>query len=181
MVGAATLRLVHHHPGRLRLRADGLDEASAAAVHAAVDAARGVLRVAHSIDTGSILIEYTPGQTRSTELVDRVARALGAEAVVDETGASKPVQPAVMIKQTAAVLDALTREVTGGRADLRVLVPAALGAAAAYSAMEHKGSRMPRWDNLLWWSYSIFVQWNAKAGPAASGDPGGPGATPGSS
>ena len=42
---------------------------------------------------------------------------------------------------------------------------AALGAAAAYSAMEHKGSRMPRWDNLLWWSYSVFVQWNSSANP----------------
>lgn len=167
MAGAATLRLVHHHPGRLRLRAEGLDEASADAVRVAVTALRGVRAVRHSTETGSILIEYTPGQTDSGALVDRVARVLGAEAVVDETGPSKPVEPAAMVKQTAAVLDALTREITGGRADLKVLVPAALGAAAAYSAMEHKGSRMPRWDNLLWWSYSVFVQWNSTAKPTA--------------
>lgn len=161
----STLRLVHHHPGRLRLRAEGIDEERARGVHAALETVLGVLGVRHNLDTGSVLVEYEPGKIDPSQLVDRVALALGAERVLDETGATKPTEPAAVVKQTAAVLDALTREITGGRADLRVLVPAALGAAAAYSWVEGKGPRLPRWDNLLWWSYSVFVHWNSPPTP----------------
>jgi len=46
--------------------------------------------------------------------------------------------------------------VTGGRADLRGIVPAALAGLAIYSFIEEK-NRMPRWDNLLYWGFNIFT------------------------
>jgi hypothetical protein len=36
------------------------------------------------------------------------------------------------------------------------MVPAALAGVAAYAFVAQKGKRLPRWDNLVYWSYSIF-------------------------
>jgi hypothetical protein len=57
----------------------------------------------------------------------------------------------------AKELNAITMELTGSRADLRVLVPTAIAALGAYSFAYGKEPRLPRWDNLLYWSYNIFV------------------------
>jgi hypothetical protein len=54
-------------------------------------------------------------------------------------------------------LNSIAAELTGYRADLRSLVPAGLAALSAYSFAVSKEPRLPRWDNLLWWSYSIFL------------------------
>jgi hypothetical protein len=67
-----------------------------------------------------------------------------------------PVQPAMALIDGVRGLNEITSQVTGGRADLRVVVPAALAGLAAYSFSREK-MRLPRWDNLLWWSYSIFT------------------------
>jgi hypothetical protein len=74
-------------------------------------------------------------------------------------------------------LNAVAFELTGWRADLRSLVPAALAGAAAYSFVYGKGPRLPRWDNLLYWSYSIFsalhskeIERKASAAPATPPD-----------
>lgn len=161
------LRLVHHHPGRLRLRGSALRQASRTADPAQGDdvdrlctslsAMSGISRVAHSGHTGSLLIEYEPAQV---ELPTILGGLLAAGFAVAEPVEGNHADPADAIFEAARKANAVTKELTGGRADLKVLFPAALASAAAVQFIR---SPVPmRWDNLLYWSYQFFVGLNAK-------------------
>ena len=43
--------------------------------------------------------------------------------------------------------------------------------AAAYALRDRK-QLMPRWDNLLWWGYSVFRDYNSRAIAASDGGEG---------
>ena len=73
-----------------------------------------------------------------------------------------PKRPALIAIGVGRELNAAVEELTGRRADLASLVPAALAGIAAYSWFKHEDSRLPRWDNLLYWSYSVFRDLNKK-------------------
>ncbi len=152
------LELVHHHPGRLRVRAELFRKSPEAAAHAreAVEPLPGVQRVTHSERTGSFLVEYQPGLVEPDDLVTRIADAAEL-AWLGEDGVRIRQQPALIAVGAARELNDLTFELTGARADLRTLVPAALAALGAYSFLYHKDTRLPRWDNLAYWAYNIFV------------------------
>ena len=59
------LELAHHHPGRLRVRAEALIEALdlVQRIREALDATPGILSVTYTAQTGSILVEYEPSAT----------------------------------------------------------------------------------------------------------------------
>ena len=171
------LELAHHHPGRLRVRADSLrdDAARIESVTRLLDGAPGVTRVVHNARTGSFLVEYEPGHTEPEELVAQIAKAAGLLSPFDPRARKMPVQPAMALIDGVRGLNEITNQLTGGRADLRVVVPAALAGLAAYSFSREK-VRLPRWDNLLWWSYSIFtaLHENDVLHPTAPDDGGSP-------
>jgi hypothetical protein len=152
------LELVHHHPGRLRVRANVLrdQDSLAALVRDAVLPLPGVTRVVHSPRTGSLLIEYQPGHGEPDRILATVATAAGVCPCPDDSLARSRT-PAVIAVGAAQELNAITDELFGHKADLRTLIPAGLAALSAYSFVVSKDARLPRWDNLLWWSYSIFV------------------------
>lgn len=153
------LELAHHHPGRLRVRADALIGAPdlARTVQAALDAIPGIVAVRYTAQTGSFLVEYEPGLADADEVILRIADAAGLAPPVDEaTLRAERARPALLAIGATKELNRLTEELTGGRADLRALVPAALAGLAAYSFLEEK-NRMPRWDNLLYWGFNIFT------------------------
>jgi hypothetical protein len=176
------LTLVHHHPGRLRVRADtfrvgGPSETSTLArpgeavaagpaqpsspgpfdrVRAALDAEPGIVAVTHNARTGSILIEYQPGLTDSETILGIVAGAVGLDMPSDEGVPGK--KPALIAIDAAREVNELVSDLTGHQADLRGLVPMGMAAFAAYSFVYGKDARLPRWDNLLYWSYNIFSQ-----------------------
>jgi heavy-metal-associated domain-containing protein len=180
------LRLVHHHPGRLRLRAEafragagpreteklparaagrGTDEAALRpALQRALAALRahaGVTRIAHSPFTGSLLIEYQPGRVEPGALLASVAAAAGLSGVVDEESMRRHhFDAAVAVVRGLGQANRATRELTGGRADLRTLVPAGLFAGALFSLFRRP--LLPRWDNLLYWSYTMFRDLNTE-------------------
>jgi hypothetical protein len=153
------LELAHHHPGRLRVRADALVDALdlVQAIRESLDAVPGILAVKYTAQTGSILIEYEPGHADADAIILRIADAAGLEPPLDEAELRKRrTRPAILAIGATRELNKLADEVTGGRADLRTLVPAAMAGLAVYSFMEEK-QRMPRWDNLLYWSFNIFT------------------------
>jgi len=162
---AEPLRLVHHHPGRLRVRAEVLrgDSSPAAAdLRAALKNLPGVRSVGHNAFTGSVLIEYEPGQIEPDALLSRAAQAAGLDGVVDEAQLPRdPDKPAEGVVLGVRVLNEVARALTGDRTDLRMLVPAALAGAAVLSFFRRPV--LPRWDNLIWWSYSTFRDLNAEA------------------
>ena len=154
-----SLELVHHHPGRLRVRADAFRQKPEVVdrVREAIEALPGITRLTHSERTGSLLIEYDPGFTEPDQIVAQIAEA--ADLARPDDGALRAGRrtPAVVAVGAARELNALSMEFTGFGVDLRVLVPTALAALSAYSFVYKKDARLPRWDNLLYWSYNIFV------------------------
>ena len=162
---AEPLRLVHHHPGRLRVRADilrGDGSAAAADLRAALLDQPGVRSVVHNGFTGSVLIEYQPGQIEPDAILSRAANAAGLDGVIDEAQLPRdPDKPAEGVVLGVRVLNEVARAFTGDRTDLRMLVPAALAGAAVVSFLRRP--ILPRWDSLLWWSYSTFRDLNAEA------------------
>ncbi len=154
-----SLRLVHHHPGRLRMRAEGfrggegagkLERARAAAV-----LQPGIVSVQPNPFTGGLLVVYEPGRVEPGAILAAVAEAAGLAGVVDDDSPRRkgPDAATVLIAATRN-LNHLARELTGGRMDLRGLVPLALFAGGIASFV--RAPLLPRWDNLLYWSYSTF-------------------------
>jgi hypothetical protein len=116
----------------------------------------GVTRFEHSVRTGSILIEYEPGLAEPDEILTQLAAAAGIAPCADDALA-RTRTPALIAVDAVQELNAIASELTGHKADLRSLVPAGLAALSAYAFITSPEPRLPRWDNLLWWSYSAFL------------------------
>jgi hypothetical protein len=154
-----SLVVAHHHPGRLRVRARIL-ETEPELRQRAVDAiagADGVASVTESA-TGSVLVEYDPERVDAGALVDAIAAAAALWI------GPPPVRSAARaIFESGRALDAHVADWTGGRLDLRVAVPAALAAGSIATVVF--GARLaPRWDNLLYWSFTVFRALNDDRG-----------------
>ena len=164
---ADTLRVAHHHAGRLRLRSDaflsdgpgaeaGPDEAGRpGAARAALDGAPGVLSVEHDGDTGSLLIEYDPARVTAEALLALVARAARLRAAGTPT--RPPRTQGQRILDLCRDLNDGAYELTGFRVDLRTVVPATLACLSAATLLLGRGNRMPRWDSLAYWSVNLFA------------------------
>jgi hypothetical protein len=157
------LELVHHHPGRLRLRADaligsGVGKTVADRVRTMLEGSLGVRAVRHNARTGSLLVEYDPHVGDANAIVLRIANAAGLGEPISPREARKLRRsPARTAIDAAREMNALTYELTGWRSDLRFIAPVALAGAAAYSLIRNEpNSRLPKWDTLLWYSYNVF-------------------------
>jgi hypothetical protein len=148
-----SIELVHHHPGRLRLRASvflGADEV-VVVVRARLDALPGITEVEHAPKTGSLLVLYEPGLVEPDEIVAAVAEAADLDGPAEKV--RDPKKPALVAIGVGRELNSAVTQLTGGRADLKTLVPAAMMGLGAVSFIVGKGPRLPRWDNLLYWGY----------------------------
>jgi hypothetical protein len=165
MADAVRLTLVHHHPGRLRLRGEWLRAPLSAAARSLVQglgALPGMGQVQHSGQTGSVLCEYPPGELTAEAILEALGD-LGIE-VVEPTGERWDVAGAVY--RVAHGANEVVRELTDQKADLKLLAPVGL---AAWGVAQLVRSPVPvRWDNLLWWSYSLFTQLNHPHKPEPS-------------
>jgi Heavy metal associated domain 2 len=153
------LELVHHHPGRLRVRADVFrqDLELVARVRETIVGLAGITSFTHSARTGSLLVEYEPGFTEPDEVVEQIAEVANLERPDEDAVRARRRPPAVVAVGVARELNSLTMELTGSKVDLRFLVPTAIAAVSAYSFVYSKEPRLPRWDNLLYWSYNLFT------------------------
>lgn len=157
--GAAreVLSLIHHHPGRLRVRAIALRSGDTAArVLTALEAEPGIVAVSHTPRTGSLLVEYQPGLADSEAILARIAAVSGLD-LPSGAQRSPRVEPGIVAIAAARELNTLVHELTGYRTDLRTIVPLGMAALSAYSLVVGKDP-LPRWDNLLYWAYNIFSQ-----------------------
>ena len=152
------LRVVHHHPGRLRVRARSL-ERDASRTRAAVEAMRrrkDVAGVRAQDLTGSILVEYDPERVDGGALLEALANAL--QLSVEVTPARKSVARA--ITDAARAADERVSVLTRGRLNLRSGVPVAMGIGSVASLLWARDRRAPRWDNLLYWAFACFMALN---------------------
>ena len=158
---AERLRVVHHHPGRIRVRSavfrDGGELADK--VRRRVAASPGFRALSHNPVSGSLLIEYQVGELDTEALLAEVAAEAGLAGVWDGLdGRGEPIDLAAAIAQGARAVNRVVREATSDRADLGVIIPGALLAAAVASLILRPD--LPRWESLLYWSFTFFRDLN---------------------
>jgi len=161
------LRLVHHHAGYLRVRTAAFlrpadDSPIVKAARAAAEAVPGFRAWSLNPKTGSVVIEYEPGTIEPDDLLRHIAKSAGLPGVEIAT-------PHKMTRQevVSSFLDKVqganqtVSHLTGGRADLREITPAALFAVSVISfIVNDERGRLPHWMSALYRGYRIFMQWH---------------------
>lgn len=164
------LRLVHHHPGYLRAQANAFvgkreDDPILSAAKNTAERAEGFRKWSHSPKTGSIVIEYEPGNFDPDRLLARIAKRAGFQSVIVDVrnkGHRKDLVNGVL--NSVREVNQIVSQSMGNKADLREVVPAALVGVSIVSFLlgDKRGGRLPRWDSALYRSYRIFMQWHRK-------------------
>jgi len=161
------LRLVHHHPGYLRIRAGAFvqPEKKSPVVIAAKNAAEtvpGFRSWSLNPKTGSVVVEYEPGALDADDLLKHIAKSAGFRGVEISAGSKRNRRELVSsFLDTVQEVNQVVSQLTGERADLRELVPVALAAVSVLSFVLHEErGRLPEWSSALWRSYRVFMHWH---------------------
>jgi hypothetical protein len=163
------LRLVHHHAGYLRARANAFiegtgDNAALAAARAAAESTAGFRRWSHNPKTGSVVVEYEPGAVEPDDLLKHMAASAGLNGIEHNLALGMNREELVRVfMDSVQEVNRVVREATGGAADLRELVPMGLLLTSAVSFVLHdQRGRLPRWDSALYRAYRIFFNWHRR-------------------
>jgi len=163
------LRLVHHHPGYVRVRAGAFvhpdeDSVIVTAARNAAKAVSGFRSWSLNPTTGSVVIQYQPGTLEADDLLNHIAKCAGFRGVEILTRDKQNRRELV-----GAFLDGVQNvnravsELTGERADLRELVPLALvGVSFVSFVLNDERSRLPHWFGALYRSYRVFMHWHRR-------------------
>jgi hypothetical protein len=158
------LTIVHHLPGRTRLRSPALrrDPAACERMADALAEVPGVREVRVRPYTGSVLISHR-GVPAAT-LADAASRALDGARVL-ANGEPPPLPRAVPAFSTlrhklatiASEIDRDIRRGSDGSVDLGTLATFSLASAGALGVAATGQLPMPPWFNLAWWAYRTFM------------------------
>jgi hypothetical protein len=155
-LGRPALRIAHHHPGRLRVRAApffGEHGPATERARIAVEAIPGVHGVEHDGRSASFLVHYDPAAVDVNGVIETIADTA-------DLTLAPPVRNAPLAAELIAAarkLDAVAVEASGGRLGLGAVVSGSLLALGVISFVKGPHARMPRWDSLVYWAYSVFV------------------------
>jgi len=161
------LRLVHHHPGYLRIRAGAFiqpedNDPVVTAAQTAAETVPGFRSWSLNPKTGSVVVEYDPGKIEPDDLVKHIAKSAGLRGVEIATSRKMNRQEVVSaFLDTVQDVNRVASQLTGERADLRELVPVALAAVSVVSLVlnEDRGL-LPFWSSALYHSYRVFMHWH---------------------
>jgi len=163
------LRLVHHHPGYLRVRAAAFREPEAhdpvvAAARNAAEAVSGFRSWSLNAVTGSVVIQYEPGTLEPDDLLSHIAKGAGFRGVEVATRSKSNRRELVSsFLEGVQEVNRAVGELTSERADLRELVPLALVAVSVVSfVVNDDRGRLPHWFSALYRGYRIFYQWHRR-------------------
>lgn len=165
------LAVVHHLPGRTRLRTPMLrkDPAACARVADTLAGVGGVCEVEVRPFTGSILVEHATTLPLA-RLVDPVRSALAIERVLSP-GEKPPVPieapPVSSIARELALavreLDRDIRRGSEGSLDLGILATIVFVGAGAADVVGTGQLPLPPWFNLAWWAFRTFMETESDA------------------
>jgi hypothetical protein len=165
----AKLRLVHFHPGYLRIQADAFihpadDSPVLIGAKTAAETASGFRSWSLKPKTGSVVVQYDPGEIEADDLLKEIAKGAGLRGVVTP-GSRKMTREELVggfLNGVQGVNQAVSH-LTGDRADLRELTPLALAAASVAALILNKNrGLLPFWGSSLYHSYRVFMQWHKK-------------------
>lgn len=156
------LKIAHHHPGRLRVRANAFANDGESVGHVKDELARirGIRSVEHDPRSGSVLVQYEPRLVKANRIIERIATVGDLDVSPPEPRNARDSANGVL--ELFRWLDTMTEQATGSRLSLRLLVPGGVAAASVYSFFKSSHPRLPRWDNLAYWAFSLFVELNAR-------------------
>ncbi len=169
---ARAARIVHHVPGRLRIKVMGVRAEAEffAAVQSVIGALHGVDSVRVNPLSSSIVVDYRPADTvfhfrlQEDPEVGSWLRLEGEDALlaeVDEAVTSgvrylaRHSRLAESIVSTAEQLDSNLRKASEGYLDLKVLLP--LGVAAATTLHKARGRGTPMWLTMSTFAFNAFL------------------------
>ena len=162
------LRLVHHHPGYLRIRAEAFvlpeDGSVVTAAQTAAETFPGFRSWSLNPKTGSVVVEYDPATLDADDLLKRIAKSAGFRGVETSTGGKRNRQELLSaFLDSVQGVNQVVGQLTGERADLRELVPLTLLALSVVSfVLDKDRGRLPDWNNTLYHSYRVFMQWHRR-------------------
>jgi heavy-metal-associated domain-containing protein len=168
-------RIVSHAPGRVRVRLqrEHRDPDVLTEIEERLGARNGVSSVSADTRTGSVLVHYDRQALSRENLVEMlfdvgvvVRELLGADEVPDDLGRGDASPGVVQHSEGAtSILDAVTdldrriSELTGGRIDLKLLVPAGIGLIALRQvAINGLGLTQVPGYVLLWYTFDSFYK-----------------------
>jgi len=161
------LRLVHHHAGYVRIRAEAFvepqhDSPVVTAARTAAETAPGFRSWSLNPKTGSVVVEYDPETVEADDLLKHIAKSAGFRGVEISNRTKMNRQQLVSgFLDTVQGVNRVVSQLTGERADLRELVPAALVAFSAVSFVFYADrGRLPEWFSTLYRSYRVFMHWH---------------------
>lgn len=124
----------------------------------------GIRSIKHDDRSGSVLVEYEPNVVKANRIIERIATVSDLELAPPPPRNARDSAQAII--ELFRWLDGVTEQATGSRLSLRLLAPGGIAAASAYSFFKSSHPRVPRWDNLAYWAYALFVDLNARRGAA---------------
>ena len=162
-----SLRLVHHHPGYVRIQADAFiqpEEGSSVVIAAqsATETLPGFRSWSHNPKTGSVVVQYDSDILDTDDLLSHIAKSAGFRGVENSSSHKMNRQELVStFLGTVQNVNQIVSQMTGDRADLRELVPAALAATSVVSfVLNNDRGRLPHWSSALYRSYRVFMHWH---------------------
>jgi hypothetical protein len=172
------VRVVHAIPGRVRLKVAQVrkNPALAGEVQTRLAAAPGISRVEVNPLTGSVLMLYEAPDAASPDALRALAEPLAAffpgfdltDFVVRRpsatNGAGTAPSLASGVASFFAALNSEVKQMTGGNADLRILLPSALFLFGVGGVLMSEKLPLPTWYDLLWFSLGTFFMLNPGPG-----------------
>jgi hypothetical protein len=161
-----TLHIASHVPGRLRVRADKLCcEGAAAPIAERLRVEEGVHSIVHSEVTGSVLVLYDPQRIQLDRVLSLVLEAGAMSDIAVEAPRPPAGAPGGRFRAVLRHVDARACQAANGRIDIRTAVPATLLVAGLGRFV--RGNRLvPKWYELVLWSFVTFVNLNPREHPA---------------
>lgn len=162
-------------PGRVRFRfpQDERQQGIIEDAESALRGLKGVLDVTANLFTGSLLVTHDPAVLPESLLVD-FARNADILAGIGEDGEPEPAvwsetsQIAGSIVNELKRLDRTVSRVSRGTIDGKTAAAILLfGTSLTRALFDRRQVRTP-WYALLWYAYSLFIQWNKNNGSSST-------------
>lgn len=168
------IKIVHALPGRIRLKVAQVreDPTFASQLQQKLGAIQGVYKVEANPLTGSVLILYDAAVTTSSDSLRALAEPLShlfpgfeeknLEPLLSASanGTNAPPPLADSIRTFFASLNTRVNSVTGGSADLRILLPLALFLLGIRGLLSSEKRGVPTWYDLLWFALGTYFMLN---------------------
>ena len=162
-----SLRIVHHHPGYVRVAADlfvgpETKNSPVHSVHVMAEDTPGFRSWSHNPKTGSIVFQYDTGVTDIDDVLKHIVKKADLDGVDNDV--HKKLYRKDVIRGFIHAVEDVNKIVSLAleeKADLREMVPLGLVAVSVVSfILNDKRGRLPTWDSALYRSYRIFLNWH---------------------